>query len=65
MLCGLAAAYANVGKMLLLKRNAARLNSAGIVLYFVLALTVAAPHRLYESGFVGGDVKELVVVQRH
>ena len=43
---GLAAAYAYVRKLFLTKRNATRFYATRYVLYLILALNVAAPHRL-------------------
>ena len=57
MLRGLTTAYANVGKMLLVKGDATGLHSARILLYLVLALAVAAPH--------SADVAALFVCDGH
>ena len=60
MLRGLAAAYADVGDMLLFKGDATRLDAAGLVLDLILALGAAAPHCANEARLVLCDVKEFL-----
>ena len=61
MLGRLAAAYAGVGEVLLLKGDTTALYAAGYVLKLVLALAVAAPHSLDKAGLVLGGVDKLLI----
>ena len=62
MLCGLSAAYALIGNMLLNERYATGFYAARLVLELILTLCVSAPHSLDKSGVILGNVKELVVI---
>ena len=62
MLCGLPAAGAHVGDMLLFKGYAPALHASGLLLELILAGAVPAPHGLDEAGLILGDIKKLLMV---
>ena len=64
MLGGLAAAYAGICEVLLLKRNAAALYTACFVLELILAGGISAPHCFDEARVVLRGVDEFLVGSR-